>query len=1011
MKRRFLATIFLSLLAALFFDAAKVSASSTDTWTWHENSPILTVGPVGAWDEQSLGGGSVVYHDGTYFLYYSGRRVGGEYGGIYAIGLATSTDGIHFTKYAGNPILEENPANAWEGGFVWSPSVIYDNGVFYMFYTARHDNLVNEVIGLATSTDGYHFTRYSNMPVIDRSSSGWDRKWICHTSQPVWDASISKWVILFSAGDYGTGYANEGEGVATSPDLKVWTKYTNNPVITYNQNPPWDEQRAYIARLVSQKGPDDKWYAYFDEVDAYSNHRSSYATSTDLFEWTRYGNNPVIENDWNGLIGAQTMSVLPVEPDLYYMYAVGSIGNTTNPISAREIGLLTLQGELKDVKPVSDVNTYLKMNLDNNIALGETTTKVLDQSTYSNNGTSYNNVTWTIEAKYGNAARFDGDGDYIQTAANNALDSANSGTVTAWIKTSSSATTQTIAAYTTSSLMSSNYVWRIRNNVLDMGWNFAGAGGNWNLINSTTPVNDGSWHFVAFVSDGLNRNKIYLDGVEEAAAFTSTGGSTDDKGWTGNINLVGSYNHHINIGGLNRGTSPQGWFNGTIDQVRIWKTALSQQEILQMFNEQFSPEFNVVSRTLPTPYVWGVGVAIGNLAGDAGNEIVLGGGTDYSITPVYGEFFAFNSAGNVLWSHQSPNRNYAAAVDIGDVDNDGDNEVAAGFLGENPIPFELLDNNGNLLWTYTYPNGMIRGVRIADVTSNPGKEILLVGGGNTGNGEVVLLDSAGNAIWNKTYTCDGHLCKLQQARIADVNNDGSNEIAVVGGWYTWDGQVRGFPNVRLLDKNGVELWTKAIGEDTLGVGIDELAASRSGLEIVVVSAVRKHVAQGSNNVTLLDSSGNTIWKIPFPYPAWSVVTGDINNDGEKEIIVGYGTKDTDPINNYDVGGVSIIDKNGKITGDVKLPNSIKFIEFGDANSDGKGDIIASCDDGKVYIISKTISVSSAADLNGDGVVDISDLAIVAYNFGKASGFNEKTDTDGSGAVDIFDIVFVASKFT
>ncbi|MCX6817886.1 MAG: LamG domain-containing protein, partial [Candidatus Aenigmarchaeota archaeon] len=131
---------------------------------------------------------------------------------------------------------------------------------------------------------------------------------------------------------------------------------------------------------------------------------------------------------------------------------------------------------------------------------------------------------------------------------------------------------------------SSNYVWRIRNNVLDMGWNFAGAGGNWNYVNGTTTVNDGNWHFVAFVSNGIDRNKIYLDGIEQTTTFTSTSGSINDKGWTGNVDGVASYNHHINIGGLNRGTSPTNWFNGTIDHVRIWKTALSPEEIVQQMS-------------------------------------------------------------------------------------------------------------------------------------------------------------------------------------------------------------------------------------------------------------------------------------------------------------------------------------------------------------------------------------------------------------------------------------------
>ncbi|KYK27216.1 hypothetical protein AYK26_04095 [Euryarchaeota archaeon SM23-78] len=51
------------------------------------------------------------------------------------------------------------------------------------------------------------------------------------------------------------------------------------------------------------------------------------------------------------------------------------------------------------------------------------------------------------------------------------------------------------------------------------------------------------------------------------------------------------------------------------------------------------------------------------------------------------------------------------------------------------------------------------------------------------------------------------------------------------------------------------------------------------------------------------------------------------------------------------------------------------------------------------------------DLNNDGVVDISDLIIIATNFGLTSGFDIRADTNSNNEIDIFDIVFVASRFT
>jgi len=51
------------------------------------------------------------------------------------------------------------------------------------------------------------------------------------------------------------------------------------------------------------------------------------------------------------------------------------------------------------------------------------------------------------------------------------------------------------------------------------------------------------------------------------------------------------------------------------------------------------------------------------------------------------------------------------------------------------------------------------------------------------------------------------------------------------------------------------------------------------------------------------------------------------------------------------------------------------------------------------------------DLNGDCSVTILDLAIIALDFGKRSGFDPRSDTIASGEIDVYDLVFVASRFS
>jgi len=51
------------------------------------------------------------------------------------------------------------------------------------------------------------------------------------------------------------------------------------------------------------------------------------------------------------------------------------------------------------------------------------------------------------------------------------------------------------------------------------------------------------------------------------------------------------------------------------------------------------------------------------------------------------------------------------------------------------------------------------------------------------------------------------------------------------------------------------------------------------------------------------------------------------------------------------------------------------------------------------------------DLNGDCSVTILDLAMIALDFGRRSGFDIRADTNLDNEIDIYDLVFVASRFT
>ncbi len=150
----------------------RATAPSPDgPWTPNEDF-VLTVGSDGEWDSAGVSAPYVVKaEDGTYLMFYSGRD-----GGTSRIGLATSEDGVSWTKYddpatTDAPYAESDPVfvgeqsdnNRWEFRHVnWPHVVVGKDGRYELFYRGGDGS-----IGLAVSDDGINWTRYPNNPVMD----------------------------------------------------------------------------------------------------------------------------------------------------------------------------------------------------------------------------------------------------------------------------------------------------------------------------------------------------------------------------------------------------------------------------------------------------------------------------------------------------------------------------------------------------------------------------------------------------------------------------------------------------------------------------------------------------------------------------------------------------------------------------------------------------------------------------------------------------------------------------
>lgn len=84
---------------------------------------------------------------------------------------------MKLTKCPENPILKPVSTHEWENLCVLNPAVIYDEAKqeFVMLYRAAGDTLEHYIyLGLATSKDGVHFVRQSDLPVLEPDYNGED---------------------------------------------------------------------------------------------------------------------------------------------------------------------------------------------------------------------------------------------------------------------------------------------------------------------------------------------------------------------------------------------------------------------------------------------------------------------------------------------------------------------------------------------------------------------------------------------------------------------------------------------------------------------------------------------------------------------------------------------------------------------------------------------------------------------------------------------------------------------
>jgi predicted GH43/DUF377 family glycosyl hydrolase len=169
-------------------DRVRISlARWSDARTWRaEPAPVLDVGPVGSWDERAVADPYVIRIEPFFYMYYLGQ----DRAVRQRIGVARSSDGVHWEKLRANPVMEMEEDEAGIG----EPAVWQSDGFYWMLYTVR-DFAENRYLRLARSTDG---VRWTSLAVRYKGTEAWDSKVICDPTVVVDSGRILVW---FGGGD------------------------------------------------------------------------------------------------------------------------------------------------------------------------------------------------------------------------------------------------------------------------------------------------------------------------------------------------------------------------------------------------------------------------------------------------------------------------------------------------------------------------------------------------------------------------------------------------------------------------------------------------------------------------------------------------------------------------------------------------------------------------------------------------------------------------------------------
>jgi len=295
-------------------------------WTKLPQNPMLSLSNPGSFDSHNIFAPAIVKQEDRYFLYYSGGPSGpltGEAYIDYQLGLATSDDGVNFTKQ-GSPLLPLGLRDDFHA----TPALLRDargdlllddDGTWHMVFNGNRADDVEH----ATSTDGINWQKDTQSPIYQSAYSPSllkvdDEYWMYYIKKP----SGRPWELHMAKG----------------PDLYSLAPISSNPVLTRSQ--PWEQGNLFYPYVFKE---DSTWVMFYagywnDPAGGAQKTAIGTATSADGVNWVKNPDNPIFTPTPGSAYDSRYTSSQSIlrDDDVYRMFYAGRVNGTNKYFSINQ---------------------------------------------------------------------------------------------------------------------------------------------------------------------------------------------------------------------------------------------------------------------------------------------------------------------------------------------------------------------------------------------------------------------------------------------------------------------------------------------------------------------------------------------------------------------------------------------------------------------------------------------------------------------------------------------------